>query len=69
ASDPDGDPLTYQWEFIGGRPDTATGEEVTTSFAGVSPPVVSLTVSDGRGGTVTVTDVIPLGFGVHYGPF
>jgi len=61
ASDPDGDPLTFQWTFKSGNPGTATGDVVTSSFPGVAPYTVTLTVSDGRGGEVTVTKTVPLG--------
>ncbi|MFQ5874835.1 MAG: PKD domain-containing protein [Dehalococcoidia bacterium] len=61
ASDPDGDPLTYEWRFTGGRPSTATGPVVTTTFPGRAPYAVTLTVSDGRGGEVTVSNTVPLG--------
>ncbi|MCH7997329.1 MAG: hypothetical protein IIB11_06100 [Chloroflexi bacterium] len=33
ASDPDGDPLTYQWQFTGGNPNTATGQVAASSRA------------------------------------
>ena len=69
ASDPDLDSLTYEWTFTKGRPDSVMGAEVTVAFAGLTPPVVTLTVSDGRGGIVKITKVVNLSRGVHYGPF
>ncbi|MCH7997330.1 MAG: hypothetical protein IIB11_06105 [Chloroflexi bacterium] len=69
ASDPDLDSLTYEWAFTKGRPDSVMGAEVTVAFAGLTPPVVTLTVSDGRGGIVRITKVVNLSLGVHYGPF
>ena len=61
ASDPDGDPLTFEWEFFRGTPATAEGQVVTTTFPGAAPYRVTLTVSDGQGGTVTVQKTVPLG--------
>lgn len=63
ASDPDGDPLTYEWQFTGGDPPTATGQVVTTTFPGVADYGITLTVSDGKGGEVTVNKTLPLGEG------
>lgn len=57
ASDPDGDPLTYTWEFGDGDPDVSgvgqTG--VSRTFYRDRTFNVKLTVSDGRGGTATTT--------------
>ncbi|MEE9248131.1 MAG: PKD domain-containing protein [Dehalococcoidia bacterium] len=61
ASDPDGDPLTYQWQFTGGDPNTATGQVVSSFFPGIADYGITLTVSDGRGGEVTVQKTLPLG--------
>ena len=61
ASDPDGDLLSFEWEIFGGTPPTAGGEVVMTTFPGAAPYPVTLTVSDGRGGTVTVRKTVPLG--------
>ena len=60
ASDPDGDPLTFEWRFSSGTPSTATGQVATTTFPGLAPYAVTLTVSDGRGGTVTVRKTVPV---------
>jgi len=59
--DPDGDQLSYDWAFQGGRPTAATGGVATTTFPGARPYKVTLTVSDGRGSEFTVTKVVPLG--------
>ncbi len=60
ASDPDGDPLTFEWRFSSGTPSTATGQVATTTFPGRAPYTVTLTVSDGKGGTVTVEKTVPI---------
>ena len=53
SSDPDGDELTYAWDFGDGT--TATGEVVQHAFATMGKYVVTVTVSDGFGGTSTDT--------------
>ena len=60
ASDPDGDPLTFHWRFSSGTPPRATGQVATTTFPGIRPYTVTLTVSDGRGETVTVRKTVPV---------
>jgi len=54
ASDPDGDPLTYNWTATGGQVD-GTGAAVRWLSAGttVGTYTVTLKVDDGRGGTAT----------------
>ncbi|RLB31767.1 MAG: hypothetical protein DRH20_15450, partial [Deltaproteobacteria bacterium] len=47
--DPDGDSLTYEWDFGDGQ--SGTGDTVTHVYAAQGDYVVTLTVSDGRGGT------------------
>jgi hypothetical protein len=51
ASDPDGDSLTYEWTASGGTI-TGTGSMVTwTAPAAEGPYTITVTVSDGKGGT------------------
>ena len=63
STDPDDDPLQYSWSF--GDGDTATGATPSHIFKTVGTSIVTLTVSDGFGGTsqatasVTVKDVAP----------
>ncbi len=53
SSDPDGDVLTYAWDFGDGG--TATGVTATHTYASTTPKTISLTVSDGLGGTSTTS--------------
>ena len=62
--DPDGDSLTYEWDF--GDDNTATGTETTHVYADNGDYTVTLTVTDDDGGvgtdklTVTVNNVAPV---------
>ena len=63
SSDPDGDELTFQWSvssatYVGGTGPTFSRIQVT--FPGVSPYPVTLTVSDGRGGTDQASFLVDL---------
>ena len=63
SSDPDGDPLTFQWTvpsgtFVMGT--TSTDPEIQVTFPGIASYSVSLTVSDGRGGSDSAMLEIPL---------
>jgi glycerophosphoryl diester phosphodiesterase len=56
STDPDGDPLTYSWDFgDGSAPDTSAAP--THTYADGAPRMVTLTVTDSHGltGTATVT--------------
>jgi RHS repeat-associated protein len=57
ATDPDGDPLTFAWDFGSGA--GAPTAEASRAFATAGAPRVTLTVNDGRGGVV-VRDVTVL---------
>ena len=51
STDPDGDALSYAWNFGDGT--TATGKDVSKTYAVNGTYFATLTVSDGRGGTNT----------------
>ncbi len=54
SSDPDGDTLTYAWDYGDGG--SATGVTPTAHHFSTGSHTVTLTVSDGKGGTDTATD-------------
>lgn len=51
SSDPDGNALTYAWDFGDGQ--TGTGKTVAHTYATKGTFAAKLTVSDGKGGTAT----------------
>src|SRR5215510_12070273 len=52
SSDPDGDPLTYTWDFGDGTPPSKTTFARTThSYAKIGGYVVRVLVEDGKGGS------------------
>src|SRR5215813_13999813 len=56
SSDPDGDPLSYTWDFGDGTPPSKTTFARTThSYTRVGNYTVRVTVDDGRGGTCSAT--------------
>ncbi|MEO7912289.1 MAG: PQQ-dependent sugar dehydrogenase [Roseiflexaceae bacterium] len=59
SSDPDGDPLTYDWDFGDATPH-ATTAQVTHQYA-LGTYTATLRVSDGKGGTGTATARIDSG--------
>ena len=55
ATDADGDPITYSWDYNGDGTADATGATPSTTFTTAGTRNVVLTVSDGKGGTATKT--------------
>jgi outer membrane protein OmpA-like peptidoglycan-associated protein len=61
SSDPDGDALSYTWDFGDGTPPSKTTFARTThTYAKVGGYTVKVTVDDGRGGVCTATAQIPI---------
>jgi outer membrane protein OmpA-like peptidoglycan-associated protein len=61
SSDPDGDPLSYTWDFGDGTPPAKTTLARTThSYARIGGYTVKVTVEDGRGGSCTATASLPV---------
>ena len=58
ATDVISDPLTYTWDFADGT--VTVGPSVTHVFADQGSYNVNLTVTDGDGGSATVSQVVPL---------
>jgi PKD repeat protein len=56
AADPDGDPLTYSWDFGDGV--TAQGATPTHRYNAAGAFTARVTVSDGRGATATTTRAV-----------
>jgi len=59
SGDPDGDPLTFSWDF--GDNTTGTGATPTHRYSQVGTYNAAVTASDGRGGTSTDTVRIDVG--------
>jgi glucose/arabinose dehydrogenase len=59
SSDPDGDPLTYKWDFGDGT--SSTSSQPTKTYQNDQKYKVVLTVSDGRGGRGTDSVTIDAG--------
>ena len=64
AFDPDGDRLIYSWSFAGGDPARAESRtpKFRVAFNGYMEHLVTLTVTDGRGGEAVVHRVVPREF-------
>ena len=60
GGDPDGDTLTFEWDFDDGSP-VATTREPKHTFTSQGIYDVMFKVSDGKGGTQTVTKTITVG--------
>jgi PKD repeat protein len=59
ATDPDGDPVTFEWELGDGT--RATGAAVGKTYLTDGAATVTLTVTDGRGGSATDRRTITVG--------
>lgn len=59
SSDPDGDGLSYSWRFGDGT--TGSGVSPAKTYTSAGSYLAELTVSDGRGGSATVTQLIAAG--------
>jgi glucose/arabinose dehydrogenase/PKD repeat protein len=60
STDPDGDPLTFSWNFGDGSP-AASGATTAHTYTVAGLYTATLTANDGRGGTGTATRVISVG--------
>jgi flagellar motor protein MotB len=58
SSDPDGDKLTYRWDFGDGETQSFTFPNATHRYSKAGNFTVRLTVDDGRGGTHSATCTI-----------
>lgn len=58
SSDPDGDPLTYKWNFGDGTTASFTFPNATHRYTRAGNFTVQLTVEDGRGGSNATTGTI-----------
>jgi outer membrane protein OmpA-like peptidoglycan-associated protein len=58
SSDPDGDNLTYAWDFGDGTTASLAAPTTTHQYARAANYTVRLTVDDGRGGTDTTTATV-----------
>ncbi len=63
ASDPDNDPVAYNWQHFGGGTQIVSpnANEITRQFTSAGTYVVTCTVSDMKGGTVTRNQLITVG--------
>jgi PKD repeat protein len=59
ATDPDGDALTFDWDLGDGT--RATGATISKTYLTAGAATITLTVSDGRGGSVTDRRTITVG--------
>ena len=60
SSDPDGDPLTYSWDFGDGMTAEFTFPRATHRYTAPGNYLVRVTVSDGKGGSDTASATAPI---------
>jgi outer membrane protein OmpA-like peptidoglycan-associated protein len=60
SSDPEGDPLTYKWDFGDGTTQSFTFPNATHRYARAGNMTVRLTVEDGRGGSDSTTCTVAI---------
>jgi outer membrane protein OmpA-like peptidoglycan-associated protein len=60
SSDPDGDPLTYRWDFGDGTTAEFTFPRATHRYQAPGNYLVSVTVNDGKGGSDTASATAPI---------
>jgi hypothetical protein len=58
GSDPDGDNLTYTWDFGDETPPLTTGAGIAHNYGVVCNCLVKVTASDGKGGTAVSTQTV-----------
>ncbi len=76
SSDPDGDPITYEWKQVSGTPVTLTVSGAKATFAAAPPGVYKfqLTVTDDKGASstdnvvITIRDTVPPVIAVRFSP-
>ena len=61
SSDPDGDKLTYSWDFGDGKMGSFKFPVATHRYQSIGSYTVKLTVDDGRGGTDSTSAVVLVG--------
>jgi outer membrane protein OmpA-like peptidoglycan-associated protein len=61
SSDPDGDKLTYRWDFGDGKMATFRFPGAAHRYKNIGSYTVKLTVDDGRGGTDSTSAVVSIG--------
>ena len=58
ATDADGDPLSYAWDFGDGEAPVVGGATIAHTYATVGSRKVKVTVTDGKGGSATSTELL-----------
>lgn len=66
STDPDSDPMTFSWDFGDGT--RGGGRKLPHVYPAAGSYTVTLTVSDGRGGSATATRTVTVSVGPAMGP-